>query len=92
MLTSLRRLYHLLMGHFSGNLLVHCKGDLYRRLYRGTDSTNTRAGTPITVYISIKLLTVHIREDSEMYSNTLWPDGIYRARFYPCTLWQITPS
>ncbi len=60
---------------------THFKGGTYLVLAVADDSTNSRKGTQMVVYVSLTYGTIKSRDLSEFTELVTWPDGIERSRF-----------
>lgn len=60
---------------------THFKGDTYLVLAVAEDSTNTRKGAQVVMYVSLTYGTIKCRDLSEFTEMVQWPDGIERPRF-----------
>jgi hypothetical protein len=59
----------------------HHRGGHYSVLFLATDSTNSRAGKPVVVYVSMTTGERKVRELIEFLEPVQWPDGTIRPRF-----------
>jgi hypothetical protein len=68
----------------------HQKGGFYSVLFTVRDSTNTRPGNHLVIYISLTTGERHARDFGEFVEHVLWPDGVTRPRFMH--VWKIEPA
>jgi hypothetical protein len=59
----------------------HYKGGKYTVLFVADDSTNSRAGSTVVVYMSLTYGKVHCRDLAEFVEPVAWLDGTTRPRF-----------
>jgi hypothetical protein len=59
----------------------HYKGDKYRVLFVANDSSNSREGNKLVVYVSLKHGTLNCRDLDEFTEVVDWPDGSRKSRF-----------
>ncbi len=69
------------MIHLNSGTYRHHLGGLYTVICCAVDSTNSRVGVPVVVYVSLSTGQVRVRDQSEFTEIVEWPDGFRRARF-----------
>ncbi len=61
----------------------HHKGGKYLVLSVAEESTNSRKGNQVVIYVSLTYGTVKCRDMKEFQESIKWPDGQIRPRFIP---------
>jgi hypothetical protein len=69
------------MEVIANRVYAHHKGGRYLVLSVAEDSTNSRAGNKLVVYVSLTYGKIKCRDLAEFIEVVQWPDGQERPRF-----------